>query len=605
MAVVDRPRGMDGGGRRPWIVGSVVLRALGRAAGLLGLVVAVPWVVMPVTAQAAPGELDPTFGDAGKVVTAVGDYGEARAVVVQSDGKIILAGSADVGHRVFAMTRYNPDGTLDSAFGSGGTQTTTIGGQSESYAVAVQPDGKIILAGSAYGGITFAVARYNPDGTPDLTFGVGGAETTSIGDEGAARAMAVQPDGKIVSAGYGGDGDEFAAVRYNPDATLDESFGSGGRLTTAIGEFSGAYAVAIQPDGKILLAGETDILDNGDHDFALLRYDSEGSLDPTFGTGGVQTTAIGSGDAEDAAKAIAILPDGKILLGGYTAGDDEDFALARYNPDGSLDTGFGTGGKQTTEVGTGDDAANAMAVQPDGKIILGGYTTGANRDFALVRYEPDGSLDTGFGTGGKRATAVGTGDDAALAMAVQSDHKILLAGYSNPVDGPDFAAVRYGVAEDTTTVVTADPATAEAGQEVTFTAEASAASGTPTGSVVFTIDGVDQPPVTLSSGQATLTTDDLTAGTHTIEVAYTPDTELQLASTDTLTYQITQPADGPTEPTTEPTESTTSDAAAPASQGDTVGLASTGTNIGSLVPIGVLALATGAVLVAARRKRSR
>jgi len=572
VAVVDRARGVVGG-RRPWCVG------LSR---LAGFVVAVSGVLvgMPMMAQAAPGDLDPTFGTAGKVTTAIGDSGEARAVAIQPDGKIILAGYAVVGGPRFAMTRYNPDGTLDPTFGSGGTQTTTIGGQSESYAIAVQPDGKIILAGSAFGRITFAVARYNSDGTPDLTFGIGGAETTSINNDAQARAMAVQPDGKIVLAGYGG-GDEFAAVRYNTDATLDPSFGSGGIQTTAVGDFSGAYATAIQPDGKILLAGETDFLGNGDNDFAMLRYDSDGTLDPTFGTGGVQTTAIGSGGADDVAKALAVLPDGKIVLGGHTAGADEDFALARYNPNGSLDTSFGTGGTQITEVGTGDDAANAMAVQPDGKIVLGGYTTGANRDFAVVRYEPNGSLDTGFGTGGKRTTEVGTGDDAALAMAIQPDDKILLAGNSNP--GPDFAAVRYGIAADTTTVVTANPATAEPGQEVTFTAETSAASGTPTGSVVFTIDGVDQLPMALSSGRATLTTDDLTAGTHTIEAAYTPDTVLQLASTDTLSYEVTQPA-----------ESTTKDAAP---------LVATGTNVGGLVPIGVLALATGAVLVAARRKR--
>jgi uncharacterized delta-60 repeat protein/LPXTG-motif cell wall-anchored protein len=597
MAVVDRARGIDGG--------SLVRRALGRVAGLLGLVVAMPGVLvlMPATAQAAPGDLDPTFGDAGKVTTAIGE--EARAVAVQPDGKIILAGYADTGVRVFAVTRYNPDGTLDSTFGTGGTQTTTFGGNSGAYAVAVQPDGKIVLGGSAYNGFTFAVARYNADGTPDLTFGVGGIETTSVGDAAEGRAMALQPDGKIVLAGYGGDGDVFAAVRYNSDATLDPSFGSGGIQTTAVGEFSGANAVAIQSDGTILLAGWTDVLGNGDHDFAMLRYDSDGSLDPTFGTGGMQTTAIGSAAAEDAASAMAVLPDGKILVGGYTTGDDQDFALARYEPDGSLDTGFGTGGKQITEIGTGDDAANAMAVQPDGKIVLGGYAAGADRDFAVVRYEPDGSLDTGFGTGGKRTTEVRTGDDAANAIAVQADGKIILAGYSNPVDYPDFAAVRYGVAEDTTTAVAADPATAEAGQEVTFTAEVAAASGTPTGSVVFTIEGVDQPPVTLSSGQASVTTDDLTAGTHTIEAAYTPDTALQLASTDTLTYQVTQPADEPTEPAADPTESTTSDTAAPTGQGDTVGLASTGTDISGLVPIGALALATGAVLVAVRRKRSK
>jgi uncharacterized delta-60 repeat protein len=551
-------------------------RALRRAAVLAGLVAA---ALVPATAHAAPGDLDPTFGDAGKVTTAIGDSAEARAIAVQPDGKIILAGYAD---QSFAMTRYNPDGSPDSAFGTGGTQTTTIGGSSGSYAVAVQPDGKIVLAGSAFGGITFAMARYNADGTPDLTFGVGGAETTSIDDDAEARAMALQPDGKIVLGGSG-SGDEFAAVRYNTDATLDPGFGTGGIQTTAIGGFGAAHAMALQSDGKILLAGETDFLDNDDVDFAMLRYDSAGALDPTFGTGGVRTTAIGSGGADDVAKAMAVLPDGKILLGGYTSGDDEDFALARYHADGSPDTSFGTAGKQVTAVGTGDDAANAMAVQADGKILLGGYSNGDTRDFALARYHPDGSLDTGFGTGGTLTTAVGTAGDAAFALATQSDGKILLGGYSDPADDPEFAVVRYGVAVDTTTVVTAEPPTAEAGEDVTFTAEVSAASGTPTGSVVFTIDGVDRPPVTLTGGQATVTTGDLAAGTHTIEAAYTPDTSLQLASAGTLTYEVTDPA-----------------ATEPASQNE---LAASGADIGDLVAIGVLALAAGTLLLTVRRKR--
>ncbi|MBA2434942.1 MAG: hypothetical protein H0V54_07660, partial [Chthoniobacterales bacterium] len=234
------------------------------------------------------------------------------------------------------------------------------------------------------------------DGDLDPTFGTNGKVTTDFGtiiDE--ARAVAVQPDGKIVTAGatVGGNFFDFALARYNTDGSLDITFGTGGKVTTAFNTNNDeAFAVALQADGKIVAAGFAVI--GGTDDFALARYNTNGSLDTTFGTGGKVTTAFGS--SIDRAHAVAVQPDGKIVAAGRAVigGGSFDFALARYNTDGSLDTTFGTGGKVTTACGSSNDEAFAVALQPDGKIVAAGRVFSNKEDFALARYNTDGSLDT-------------------------------------------------------------------------------------------------------------------------------------------------------------------------------------------------------------------
>ncbi|MFN3564715.1 MAG: WD40 repeat domain-containing protein [Burkholderiaceae bacterium] len=396
------------------------------------------------------GTLDTAFGNGGKVVTAIGtNTDEAYAVALAPDGRIVAAGRSFSTNNDFALARYNANGSLDATFGSGGKVTTAIGsGDDRAYALALAPDGKIVVAGYSDAGSTdrdFALARYNANGSLDASFGSGGKVTTAFGsgtDE--AYALALAPDGKIVAAGrsHNGMNYDFALARYNADGSLDTTFGSGGKVVTAIGAGTDeAYAIALAPDGKIVVAG---VSRNGTKfDFALARYNADGSLDASGGSGGKLVTAIGSG--LDLATGLALAPDGRIVAAGRSHnGANLDFALARYNADGSLDTTFGSGGKVTTAIGASDDIAYDLALAPDGRIVVAGASdNGTNFDFALARYNANGSLDASFGSGGKVTTAFGSGTDDAYALARAPDGKIVVAGRSANGTDYDFALARY------------------------------------------------------------------------------------------------------------------------------------------------------------------
>jgi uncharacterized delta-60 repeat protein len=288
-------------------------------------------------------------------------------------------------------------GDLDPSFGTGGTVITSFGGSDVASAVVVQPDGKLVVAGrtNIAGNTVFALARYNPNGGLDPTFGTGGLVTTDFGSTDQALAVALQADGKIVTAGRRGS--DVIVARYNANGSQDTLFGSNGRVITNFGATELALTLVLQPDGKIVVAGRTNKpAPNGNFDFALARYESAGTLDLTFGTAGLVTTDFGG--SVDRAFAMALQPDGKLVVVGDS---DANFALARYNSDGSLDPSFGTGGKVITTFG-GTDQASAVILQPDGKIVVAGQTdTGVSIDFALARYMPNGSLDGAFGIGGR------------------------------------------------------------------------------------------------------------------------------------------------------------------------------------------------------------
>jgi len=400
--------------------------------------------------NSAPGSLDTGFGSGGKVTTAVGfDHEGAYAVALQSDGKIVAAGDSNSGPDYdFAVIRYNADGSLDASFGNNGKVTTDFGmGDDSGSAVAIQSDGKIVVAGYASNGTDddFAVVRYNPDGSLDTTFGTGGIVTTGIGTgDDEAFAVAIQSDGMIVAAGDSNNGSnlDVALVRYDTDGNLDATFNGTGKVTTPIGSSNdSAFAVAIQSDEKIVIAGDSN--NGADIDFAVVRYDTDGSLDTTFNGTGVVTTGIGSSD--DEAFAMALQSDGKIVAAGdSSSGANIDFAVVRYNTNGSLDTTFNGTGKVTTPIGSSEDEAFAVAIQSDEKIVAAGESNnGTDVDFAVVRYNTNGSLDTGFGTGGKVTTAIGPSHDEAFAVALQSDGKIVAAGDSYNGTDYDFAVVRY------------------------------------------------------------------------------------------------------------------------------------------------------------------
>jgi len=421
---------------------------------LVAIVVALVVLVLGGgTALAGAGSLDTSFSFGGKVTTPIGSGTDvAQAVALQPDGKIVAAGNSISGFTDrFALARYNPNGSLDTSFDGDGKLTTAIGsGNENAYAVAIQPDGKIVAAGYSSNGsdYDFALARYNANGSLDTSFDGDGKQTTAIGgSDDVAFAVALQPDGKIVAAGqsFNGSNDDFALARYNANGSLDTSFDGDGKQTTAIGSGNeNAYAVAIQPDGKIVAAGRSS--NGSDDDLALVRYNANGSLDSSFDGDGKQTTAFGSGN--DDAYAVAIQPDGKIVAAGYgLVGSVSEFALARYNPDGSLDSSFDGDGKQTTAIGSGD-AAYAVAIQPDGKIVAAGNSfNGSDVDFGVARYNPNGSLDIGFGGGGELTTQIGSGNDFGAAAALQPDGRIVVAGSSSNGSDYDFALARYDGAD--------------------------------------------------------------------------------------------------------------------------------------------------------------
>ena len=401
------------------------------------------------------GELDPSFGNGGIVTTNIAGDGRSEkinATRIQPDGKIVAAGSSAIGN--FMLVRYNPDGTLDNSFGNGGKITTDLhGAYEQATALALQHDGRIVVAGSSsWQGGVFALARYNTDGTLDSTFGVSGTVTTQF-DGGSAEiaAIRIQQDGKIVAAGSGpGVNADFALARYNSDGTLDISFGNGGRvltdLTPSTVSYDHALAVALQRDGKIVAGGSTSSLTP--LDFALVRYNPDGSLDASFGNGGKEITSFGP-DRNDTIHALEVQQDGRILAAGESRPspccNGNNFALARYYPDGTLDPDFGIKGKLTTDIAGRDDIALSLALQPDNKFVAAGlaYVSSYNSpDFALVRYNLDGSLDPDFGNGGKVTT---DNTEKATTVTVQVDGKIVAGGSANSGEtrSSDFATVRY------------------------------------------------------------------------------------------------------------------------------------------------------------------
>ncbi len=259
----------------------------------------------------------------------------------------------------------------------------------------------------------FALVRYNTDGTLDASFGSGGIVTHDIAADDIATEITIQQDQKIVVAGFcGSSNKDFALMRCNTDGSLDASFGSLGIVTTDIVSTDNfGFSVAIQEDGKIVAAGYSGSVST---DFALVRYNTDGSLDPTFGSGGKVTQDIA---ANDSAQAITIQQNQKIVVAGYSGSGSTDFALVRYNTDGTLDTSFGSLGIVTTDIASTNDQGHAVALQSDEKILVFGITySGSVRHLALVRYNTDGSLDASFGSDGIVTTSFGLADSFGYAL---------------------------------------------------------------------------------------------------------------------------------------------------------------------------------------------
>jgi len=392
-----------------------------------------------IPAIAATGTLDTTFGTGGTSLISFGATETANAVAIAPDGKVVVVGSTNaLGNSDFAVIRYNANGTLDTTFSSDGGTTTDIGTASQDFAnaVAVQADGKILVSGytNTGGADDFVTVRYNVDGTLDSFFGTAGRSIVDTSDDDRATCIAVQNDGKIVVAGsaFIGGGANFSILRYNANGSLDTSFAGDGTFNFTFGSEDICQAIAVQGDGKIVMAGYSN--NPGNNDFAVARITSVGVLDTTFDTDGKLTTAFGD---DDRANAVVIQPDGAIVVAGSWDGGSSDFAIARYSGvNGALDTTFSGDGRQNISFaasGFGDaEFCKALALQSDGKLLMAGYTNqSGNNDFGLVRLKSDGSLDSGFATGGKMMIDVSIGgDDQARAMALQSNGKPVVAGLS-------------------------------------------------------------------------------------------------------------------------------------------------------------------------------
>ncbi len=393
-----------------------------RSIALLATAVA---LLLVAGAHAAPGDLDTSFGSGGLVINDFEPGGEgAEAVVVQPDGRIVVA----VGGMSFGAARFNADGSVDSSFAGDGKATTTFNGVNGfAAAIARQSDGRLVVGGNVFAGgsLGYALARYNIDGALDPTFDGDGTVTTAFPGFNGISHVVIQPDGKIVASGGGTAG--FTLARYNSNGSLDTTFDGDGKVETGPGA---AGAVVLQPDGKIIAAGSG--LDAAfTRDFKIVRYLPNGSLDTSFDGDGIVTTEFapsGSPLTNDSAEDVVVQPDGRIVAAG-TAG--VQFGAARYNPDGTLDASFDGDGRVTTRFfGQDIEGARGLALQADGRIVVAGEATSdGDRHMSLARYEPNGGLDTTFGSGGLVTTDFGDpSNDIAADVTIQADGKIVAVG---------------------------------------------------------------------------------------------------------------------------------------------------------------------------------
>jgi uncharacterized delta-60 repeat protein len=424
-----------------------LVAALG--AGLLSIGFASP-------SYAAAGNLDPTFGGDGKVTTDfTNSYDAAYSIAIQDDGKLVVVGetASDQRSPEFAVARYNPDGSLDPSFSKNGKRRTDFTPHEDvPFGVAIQADGKIVVAGTAaYDRPTskFALARYNADGSRDTSFSGDGKLMTAFTSRGdVGNALALQNDGKIVvvgDAGANGAHAKFAVARYDENGALDSTFGGDGKVRTDFTSYpEDALGVAITAQDKIVVAGGSGF-DSPKERFALARYEADGSLDATFGGDGKVTTNVAKGP--DVAFVVALQTNGKIVVaGGCSLGErNPKWALARYNQNGILDPSFNGDGKVITDFTPYDDGAYGMRIQTDGKIVAAGLAgndgTGEG-NFALARYDANGSLDSSLGGDGKVTTDFAKGFDSAWTVAIQPNGKIVAAGQAGRSD-TNFALVRY------------------------------------------------------------------------------------------------------------------------------------------------------------------
>ncbi|MFF9328155.1 calcium-binding protein [Streptomyces sp. NPDC014776] len=548
-----RPAGRRTGERRRR---SLLARAGTVAATVLALV-----LTLPGTAAAAPGDPDPSFDGDGRVLTDFGGYDYGNDLAVQPDGRIVTvgAGTSAAGDADFALTRHTPDGSPDPSFGGDGKVTTPVapeGLDDWANAVTLQSDGKIVVAGTAWRDAEnccwFVVARYNGDGSLDPTFNGDGVAYADLAGPTEALDVAIDSGNRIVAAGYSGG--TLAVARFNPDGSPDTGFGGTGVVTAdpapgSLEEGGDGRALALQPDGKIVVGGE---VGTTRFDFVLMRFNGNGSVDTGFGSGGIARTDFGG---YEAVESLAVQPDGRIVAAGSS---DSRYALARYTTDGSLDPSFDGDGRVTTPGGNASD----LALQSDGRIVVAGGTTGG--DFGVLRYNPDGALDGGFGNGGQVTTDFG-GGDTARGVKLDSSGRVVAAGQGGPGSDLALARHQGGGATPPPPPAGADlavtktgPAALTLGDRATYTVRVTNAAGSTTTATGVTLTdtlsgaGGTLVSATASQGGCTLTATTATCALNslapgasaTVTVVAEPRTSGTLTDTAHVTAGQTDPAPG-------------------------------------------------------------
>ncbi|HQV40362.1 MAG TPA: T9SS type A sorting domain-containing protein [Flavobacteriales bacterium] len=407
--------------------------------------------LFPLASLCQDGVLDPSFSGDGIATHGFGLANDvARKVIQQPDGRILVGGNTFVlGASAFGVARLLENGELDVSFAEDGYTVHQVSSMGDAaFDMALQPDGKVLLAGvsSEVGSNGIGLMRFEADGELDMGFGTEGVSIANIpGQSVEIYGVALQADGKIVVCGMAFSvGGQLLVARFDDTGALDLSFNSTGYTLVPIGEYAVAYDVAIRPDGRIIAAGHTET--NGNASLALAQLDTDGALDASFGTDGIVTTELGY--SWERINGFTLDPDGA-LIGVGTVGmafdfDTFDAIAVRYLLNGTLDTSFGTNGLVIMDHSDAENGAYDAALQGDGKILIcGGADVVGQYQFALTRLLTTGMMDNTFGTGGTVLTAVGTEGSEAYSITMQSDGRILVSGTSGDLFGADFAVARY------------------------------------------------------------------------------------------------------------------------------------------------------------------
>ena len=409
------------------------------------------FLICQTTVLAQPGMLDSTFGTSGTVITHLFGTSAANALAVQNDGKIVATGYVDVlGFQDLFVVRYFPNGMLDTTF-DGGTIISDINFTDETgNAIAIQTDGKIVVGGNfdANTSEDFLLLRFRQNGLADSIFGIHGVVTSDFNNnsEDELHDVLVQPDDKILICGWtNGTDKDIALMRFNSSGTIDSTFGNNGRVSTDINnQLQEARAMTTQSDGKIVVAGLTQTPGSAAN-VALFRYNTDGSLDSSFGTNGIVISIVSNYD--DFATDVVLDSDGKILISGLTTDASQGIynsLIMRFDSTGILDNTFGIGGKVILDINAMDNWSNSMLLQQDGKIIISGKSFQVtDTDFLLARFNSDGSIDNTFGNNGITVTNMANDHDECLASAFQPDGSIILSGYYYDNIQQGFILARY------------------------------------------------------------------------------------------------------------------------------------------------------------------